>query len=157
MAKTCEYQTLTVFDARCSNCDTAIYGKTHYTDEVIRNILLNGVADSDIRRKALSAEGMQAKAVTEVITFIENPHTRCKDCWMKKRFPRGSNQRHINRTSRLYRTNIDHKQGRQIFPRPTKIPLSTHLQQKQVATTHAFCVVNGFYSLSFEVCRLSTS
>ena len=193
-AETCEYQT--VYNARCSNCDTAVYGKTYYTDEVIRDVLLNGVADSDIRREALSAEGMQAKAVTEVIAFIEsreiarnanptsslsalsshrrynhdrinhtypsnirskspntsdraktsscpdcgdsfnlftkkargwnqNPHTRCKDCWMKKRFPNrpgaATNAISIEQADSIGQISIINKVAR-----------SSHVQQKSL-------------------------
>ena len=193
-AETCEYQT--VYNARCSNCDTAVYGKTYYTDEVIRDVLLNGVADSDIRREALSAEGMQVKAVTEVIAFIEsreiarnanptsslsalsshrrynhdrinhtypsnirsklpnasdraktsscpdcgdsfnlftkkargwnkNPHTRCKDCWMKKRFPNrpgsATNAISIEQADSIGQISIINKVAR-----------SSHVQQKSL-------------------------
>ena len=194
-AETCEYQT--VYNARCSNCDTAVYGKTYYTDEVIRDVLLNRVADSDIRREALGAEGMQAKAVTEVIAFIEsreiarnanptsslsalsshrrynhdrinhtypsnirskspnasdraktsscpdcgdlrfnlftkkargwnqNPHTRCKDCWMKKRFPNrpgaATNAISIEQADSIGQISIINKVAR-----------SSHVQQKSL-------------------------
>jgi len=33
---------------------------------------LNGIADNDIRIEALSADGMQERAVNEVIAFVES-------------------------------------------------------------------------------------
>lgn len=39
---------------------------------MVRDVLLSGKADIDIRRAALSADGMQVKPITKVIAFIEN-------------------------------------------------------------------------------------
>ena len=72
-AKTCEFKTL--YDGSCSNCNTAYQGEVYYTDEVIRDVLLNGIADVDIRRDALSADDIQTRPVTDVIAFVENKET----------------------------------------------------------------------------------
>ena len=42
-----------------------------YTDEAIRDVLLSGIADVDIRREALSVEDMQCKSINEVTAFVE--------------------------------------------------------------------------------------
>ena len=72
-AETCEFKTN--FNKTCSNCNTRVSGEVYYTDEVIRDVLLNGIADMDIRREALSAEHIQTKPVTDVIAFIESKET----------------------------------------------------------------------------------
>lgn len=43
----------------------------NYTDETIRDVLLAGTTDLDIRREALSVEGIQLKSVNDVIAFVE--------------------------------------------------------------------------------------
>ena len=47
-AETCEF--VTAFSGRCTNadCNAQYTGQTYYTDEVIRDVLLNGIADTDI-------------------------------------------------------------------------------------------------------------
>ena len=69
-AETCEFTTK--FTGTCSGCSTAYHGEVYYTDEAVRDVLLNGIADVDIRCEALSVDGMQQKPVNEVIAFIEN-------------------------------------------------------------------------------------
>ena len=44
-AEVCEFKTY--FDTSCSNCNTALSGHTYYTDEVIHDVLINGIADSN--------------------------------------------------------------------------------------------------------------
>ena len=39
---------------------------------MVRDVLLNGIADNDIRIEALSADGIQERAVNEVIAFVES-------------------------------------------------------------------------------------
>ena len=72
-AEACEFKT--DFNGTCSNCSTTHAGQIYYTDEVVRDVLLNGIADVDIRREALSADGMQKKPINEVIVFIESKET----------------------------------------------------------------------------------
>jgi hypothetical protein len=68
-AETCEFKTN--FNGTCSGCNLAFHGEVYYTDDMVRDVLLNGIADIDIRREALSADGMQ-KPINEVIAFIGN-------------------------------------------------------------------------------------
>ena len=68
-AETCEFKTS--FRAPCNNCDIMINGETYYTDERIRDVLLNGIADIDIRREALSSDNIHDKPINEIIAFIE--------------------------------------------------------------------------------------
>ena len=72
-AETCEFKT--TYDGTCMHCNNTYNGEVYYTDEVIRDVLLNGVADIDIRREALSTEGIQIKPITEIIAFIETRET----------------------------------------------------------------------------------
>ena len=59
-AETCAYSA----DCEC--------GKTvDYTDHIIRDVLLNGIYDSDIRRKVLGTADILRKAVNEVIALVE--------------------------------------------------------------------------------------
>lgn len=46
-------------------CSSKIHGEVYYKNDVIRDVLLNGVADINIRREALGADGIQSKP-TEV-------------------------------------------------------------------------------------------
>jgi len=55
-AETCEFRT--TYNGRCANCNTAFTGSTYYTDDMIKDVLLSGIADSDIRREALSDCGV---------------------------------------------------------------------------------------------------
>ena len=68
-AETCEFKT--TFRTPCTNCETVIDGETYYTDERIRDVLLNGIADIDIRREALSSENIHDRPINEVIAFVE--------------------------------------------------------------------------------------
>lgn len=72
-AETCEFKT--AYHTNCSNCNNAINGDVYYTDDVIRDVLLNGISDMDIRREALSTENIQTKPVTDVIAFVETRET----------------------------------------------------------------------------------
>ena len=47
-------------------------GAVDYTEEVIRDVVLSGIRDLDIRREALSTEGLQSKRVNEIISFVES-------------------------------------------------------------------------------------
>ena len=44
---------------------------TIYTEEAIKDVMLAGVADDDIRRKVLSAEDMLSRSSFDIISFIE--------------------------------------------------------------------------------------
>ena len=48
-----------------------------YTDEVTRDVLLNGIADLDICCDVLSTKGIQTKAITDTIAFVETRETAC--------------------------------------------------------------------------------
>ena len=74
-AETCEF--ITAFSGKCSDpdCGRDYTGETYYTDEVIRDVLLNGVADTDIRREALSVEGIQKQSINDIIAFVETRET----------------------------------------------------------------------------------
>jgi hypothetical protein len=47
----------------------------YYTDEAIRDVLLHGIADNDIRRNALGAAEIQTKSVANVIALVEGKET----------------------------------------------------------------------------------
>ena len=46
--------------------------QANYTEEVIRDVLLSGIADIDIRREALSSEEVKGKTVNQIISVIES-------------------------------------------------------------------------------------
>ena len=52
-------------------CPHDSYIKADYTEEVIRDVLLAGICDLDIRREALSMAGVLEKTVNDVISIIE--------------------------------------------------------------------------------------
>ena len=72
-AETCEFQT--TYNGACGNCNTAYNGDVYFTNEVIRDVLLNGIADLDICHDALSTNNIQKRPLTEVIAFVENKET----------------------------------------------------------------------------------
>ena len=64
-AETCAFITA----AKCK-CGEQV--EADYTEEVIRDVILAGIADLDIRRDALSMPGIQDKSTNEVISIIES-------------------------------------------------------------------------------------
>ena len=72
-AETCEFKVS--FNGSCAKCHAPFTGEVYYVDEVIRDVLLNGIADIDIRRDALATEDIHRKSVNELIAFIESRET----------------------------------------------------------------------------------
>ncbi len=63
-AVTCGFTT----SAKCT-CGSTV--KADYTDEAIRDVLLAGISDMDIRREAQCMDDVHSKPVNEVIAFVE--------------------------------------------------------------------------------------
>ncbi|KAK3779410.1 hypothetical protein RRG08_015811 [Elysia crispata] len=63
-AETCMFTTT----ATCT-CNETV--QADYTTETVRDVLLAGIADLDIRREALSTHDIQNKSVNDVIAFVE--------------------------------------------------------------------------------------
>ena len=63
-AKTCGFETTVI--CTCSRSVTA-----DYTQETVRDVLLAGIADVDIRREALGTADIQQKSINNVIAFVE--------------------------------------------------------------------------------------
>ncbi|MEL6802942.1 MAG: hypothetical protein AAFO91_04065, partial [Bacteroidota bacterium] len=68
-AETCGFS-ITV-EHTCNSCNTISNVRADYTQESMRDVLLAGIADIDIRREALSCEDLQAKSINELISFVE--------------------------------------------------------------------------------------
>ena len=70
-AETCEFTT--AYSGKCPNvdCQRDYTGITYYTDERMRDVLLNGIADVDIRREALSCNDILQRSINDVIAFVE--------------------------------------------------------------------------------------
>ena len=66
-AETCKFEVKARRDCGCDGSMTV-----DYTDEAIRDVLLAGVADMDIRREVLGSQDIQAKEVNDVVAFVEN-------------------------------------------------------------------------------------
>ena len=64
-AETCAFLTT----AECV-CNRTI--QAEYKDETVKDVLLSGIADTDIRREALSTTDIQKKSVNDVIAFVES-------------------------------------------------------------------------------------
>ena len=64
-AETCSFTTT----AKCSCSNTV---QADYTVESVRDVLLAGIADIDIRREALSTADMQKRSINDVIAFVES-------------------------------------------------------------------------------------
>ena len=63
-AETCAFSTI----ATCA-CDLKF--SVDYTEEAIRDVVLSGIRSPDIRREALSTEGLQDKPINGIIAFVE--------------------------------------------------------------------------------------
>ena len=64
-AETCGFST-------SANCQCGKIVQADYTEEVIRDVLLAGISDLDIRREALSMPGIQEKSTNDVVSIIES-------------------------------------------------------------------------------------
>ena len=103
-AEVCEFKTS--FNINCSNCDTPVASKVYYTDKVICDVLLNNIADSDIRGKALSSEDIQVKPISQVIAFIESREIACNANLPSSSFSALSSYRRPNNPVRMVNINI---------------------------------------------------
>jgi hypothetical protein len=54
-----------------TTCECGVENTVNYTDETIRDVLLTGIADLDIRREALGVEGSLLPTTNDVIGFVE--------------------------------------------------------------------------------------
>ena len=63
-AETCDFVTT----AQCT-CELEV--SADYTEEAISDVLLAGISDLDIRREALSTEGLQGTSINNIISFVE--------------------------------------------------------------------------------------
>ena len=54
-----------------TSCECGKAVKADYTTEMMRDVLLAGIADEDIRREAMSYEGIMDKPTNELIAFVE--------------------------------------------------------------------------------------
>ena len=74
-AETCEFRTK--YSATCpeEDCGHKFEGSTYYTEEQIRDVLLQGISDVDIRREALSVKGIQEQTVADIVAFVETRET----------------------------------------------------------------------------------
>ncbi len=68
-AEACDFKTK--FSGTCGQCGTECSGDVYYTNDAIRDVLLNGIADIDIRREALGTTDIQDMPINNVIAFIE--------------------------------------------------------------------------------------
>jgi hypothetical protein len=64
-AETCSFTT----DTRCS-CGVLVV--TDYTEEMTRDVLLDGIADTDIRRKTLGTAAIHKQPIADIIAMIES-------------------------------------------------------------------------------------
>ena len=63
-AETCAFE----ISEECS-CGKQVHA--NYTEAAIRDVLLAGISDSDIRREALSTKGLQNQDVNNIVSFVE--------------------------------------------------------------------------------------
>ena len=64
-AETCGFTT-------AAKCRCGQHVEADYTEEVIRDVILAGISDLDIRRDALSMSGIQEKSTNDVVGIIES-------------------------------------------------------------------------------------
>ena len=63
--ETCNFTTV-------SECDCEKSNVTRYTEEAIKNVMLAGVVDDDIRREIFSTEDILSRSSFDIISFIES-------------------------------------------------------------------------------------
>ena len=64
-AETCNFTTT-------RTCPCSRQNIASYTEEAIKDVMLAGIADDDIRREALGTEDILSKSVNNIISFVEN-------------------------------------------------------------------------------------
>ena len=64
-AETCNFTTV-------SECECGKKNVTSYTEEAIKDVMLAGVGDDDIRREVLSTEDILSRSSFDIISFIES-------------------------------------------------------------------------------------
>ena len=64
-AETCNFTTV-------SECECGKKNVTSYTEEAIKDVMLSGVGDDDIRREVLSTENILSRSSFDIISFIES-------------------------------------------------------------------------------------
>lgn len=72
-AETWEFKT--TYNVTSTECTTVMHGDVYYTDEAIRDVLLNDIAEMDIRREFLSTEKIKTEPITDIIAFVETRET----------------------------------------------------------------------------------
>ena len=103
-AEVCEF--MTTYHGKCTGCNADYSGLTYYTNEMIRDVLLDGIADVDIRREAQSVEGMLNKSINEIIGFVESRETA----------------RNANQPSGLAAVSNYRRQEKRVTPAPKRNP-----------------------------------
>ena len=63
-AETCDFVAL-------SSCVCGVSNKVDYTDHIMRDVLVAGIYDAEIRRDILGVEGITEKPINEVISLVE--------------------------------------------------------------------------------------
>ena len=68
----CQYKLLCPHAASGSEaCTVANSAGVDYSTAVVKDVLLNGIADADIKREILGVEALALKTVQEVVTIVE--------------------------------------------------------------------------------------
>ena len=58
-------------DVECSKADCTQVTTADFTDEILRDVLLSGIYDANIRREMYGAEDILSKPVNDVISLVE--------------------------------------------------------------------------------------
>ena len=66
-AETCEYEV----EVRCSNSGCNQANKINFTDHIMRDVLLAGIYDADIRREMYGVDNILEQAINQVISLVE--------------------------------------------------------------------------------------
>ena len=63
-AETCGFVTT-------SKCKCGVEQQVYYTEEVIKDVVLAGIADAEIQTSVLDTEGVEEKSINEIVSLIE--------------------------------------------------------------------------------------
>ena len=70
-AETCEFFT----NSDCESCHAR--NRLNYTDHMMRDVLIAGIYDADIRREVLGVEGIVDRSVNEIKSLLEKKEIAC--------------------------------------------------------------------------------
>ena len=111
------------------NCTCGL--KVNYTDHMILDTLLNGIADDEIRREILGSADVLTRAVNEIVVLVESKETACETVPPTEVISVSAAQRLHDADHRACRTAIPRRESNNLHARSkqSRCPLCQRLYQ----------------------------